>query len=572
MTKTRVAPQLQLRVKLATALMCSAFAWQAHATDLGYRTFEQIEAQLQTLAKQHPGRVHLHSIGKSAGGKSLYLLSIAEAGKVKPEHRPALFVGANIAGFHHAGSEAALHLIDTLAKSSDKKITDLLATRTVYIAPVLNPDAHAALFQTPRQLRTKNVGKLDHDLDGLVAEDDANDLDGNGIITQMRIKDATGDMIIDPKDPRRMIKADASKGERGTHRIFIEGKDDDKDGLYNEDAAGGIVPDRNFAAGFPVADSDAGAWPGLASETKAIMDALLARPNIAMAVVFGPANQLLSAPTGFERITPPGATPAAEANKPEADDVKILASLAEAYKKSLDQAGLDSKRSARQTGKGSLANWLYFHYGVQTIELDVWGAPTVKMATPTPATANDKKVAPDPERDLLAYLSEHNSTSMVPWKKIKLDDGREVEVGGIDPFAEFAPPIKALEPAIAVHSEQLITWAGKLGQLELVETKVEAKGGDVWLVSAVGALQGDFPSHTKLAAKMRNKIPVRLEMRPGKNVSSLTLNRAATAERLDSSGTIKAEWLVKANQGSTVEIALWSNQAGRVLRTITLGE
>lgn len=570
MAKTAISRQW--RVKLATALICSAFGWQANAADLGYRTVEQIETQLQTLAKQHPERIALHSIGRSAGGKTLYLVSIAQAGKVKPEHRPALFVGANIAGFHHAGSEAAMQLIDTLASSSDKKIEELLSTRTLYVAPLLNPDAHAAFFQAPRQLRARNLGKLDHDLDGLVAEDDADDLDGNGIITQMRIKDATGDMIIDPKDPRRMIKADASKGERGTHRVFIEGKDDDHDGQYNEDGAGGIIPDRNFAAGFPVADTDAGRWPSQAPETKAIMDALLARPNIAMAVVFGPANQLLSAPTGFERITPPGATPAAEANKPEADDLKILASLAEPYKKSLEQAGLDSKRSARQTGKGSLANWLYFHYGVQTIELDIWGAPTTKSTTPTPSMATDKKAAADPERDLLAHLSEHTPNAIVPWKKIKLEDGTEIEVGGVDPYAEYAPSIKQLAPALTVHSEQVLNWAGKLGQLQLIETKIEAKGDDVWRISAIGALQGEFPSHTKLAAKMRNKIPVRLEMRLGKNVKSLTLNRAVTTERLDSSSTIKAEWLVKASKGSTVEIALWSNQSGRVLRTITLGE
>lgn len=577
MAKTIITPQW--RVKLAAALVCSVFGWQAHAADQsdhnGYRTFEQIETQLQTLVKQHPERLQLHSIGRSAGGKPLYFLSIAAAGKVKPEQRPALFVGANIAGFHHAGSEAALHLITNLANSTDKKVTDLLATRTLYIAPLLNPDAHAAIFQTPRQLRARNAGKIDHDLDGLIAEDDVDDLDGNGIITQMRIKDATGDMMIDPKDPRRMIKADASKGERGTHRVFVEGKDDDKDGLYNEDGAAGILPDRNFAAGFPVADTDAGRWPSQAPETKAVMDALLARPNIAMAIVFGPANQLLSAPTGFERITPPGATPAAEANKPEADDLKILASLAEPYKKSLDQAGLDSKRSARQTGKGSFANWLYFHYGVQTIELDVWGAPiapAAKTATPTPANSNDKKTPPDPERDLLAYLSEHNAAAIVPWKKIKLNDGTEVEVGGVDPYAEYAPAIKALEPALTVHSEQVMNWAGKLGQLELVDAKAEAKGDNVWQITAVGALQGEFPSHTKLAAKMRNRIPVRLEIRTGKNVSSLTLNRAITTERLDSSSTIKAEWLVKGSKGGTVDIALWSNQAGRVLRTITLGE
>lgn len=547
-----------------------AYTAPSFAAEQQYRSFEQIEKDLQGLAKQHSQRLQLSTIGKSAGGKPLYFVTLQMSGSAPAEQRPALFVGANIAGFHHAGSEAALHLIESLATSTDKKILDLLAKRTIYVAPVLNPDAHAGMFQKPRQLRASNDGKLDRDLDGLIAEDGADDLNGDGIISMMRIKDSTGDMVIDPKDPRRMIKADTSKGERGMYRVYSEGQDDDRDGLYNEDGVGGIMPDRNFAAGFPVADADAGRWPSQAPETKAIMDALLARPNIAMAVVFGPANQLLSAPTGFDRVTPPGATPAAEANKPEADDAKILASLGDSYKKALEQAGLDSKRSAKQTGKGSFSNWLYFHYGVQTIELDVWGAPSAKSVTPSAATP-DKKPSADAERDLLAYLSENNPKAILEWKKVKLPDGTEVEVGGLDPYAEYAPPYKDLLTPIKLHTDQIITWADKLGQLQMLETKVVDKGNDIWQISAVGGLQGEFPSHTKLAAKMRNKIPVRLEMRPGKGVESLTLNRASTSERLDPSMTIKNEWLVKGAKGSTVEIALWSRQSGRVLKTISLG-
>lgn len=566
---------LKRNIKQLFAITSLSLCFMAHseAADQQYRSFEQIENELQSLAKQYPQRVQLSSIGKSAGGKNIYFITLQQASATKPEHRPALFVGANIAGFHHAGSEAAMNLLQTLANSEDKKVQELLSKRTIYIAPVLNPDAHAGLFQTPRQLRARNDGKIDHDLDGYVGEDGPDDLDGNGIISSMRIKDPTGDMIIDPKDSRRMIKADIAKGERGSYRVYLEGKDDDRDGLYNEDSIGGIMPDRNFAAGFPVADSDAGRWPSQAPETKTIMDALIARPNIAMAVVFGPANQLLAPPTGFDRITPPGATPAAEANKLEADDLKILSNLAEPYKKSLEQAGVDTKRSARQTGKGSFTNWLYFHYGVQTIELDVWGAPAQKSTATSASnnTAGDKKTAADPERDLLAYLTEFNPNAIIPWKKVKLADGVEAEVGGIDPYAEYAPVYKDLLAPIKVHNEQIISWAEKLGQLELLETKLISKGNDIWQISAVGGLQGDFPSHTKLAAKMRNKIPVRLEMRLGKGVDSLTLNRAATSERLDPSMTIKNEWLVKGAKGSTVEIALWSRQSGRVVRTITLG-
>nr|WP_314857689.1 M14 family metallopeptidase [uncultured Undibacterium sp.] len=584
-----VRPLKKSAIQLSLSLCLGAISLSSFAANTDYRNFETIEKQLQSLAQKYPERVKLQSVGKSAGGRSLYFVQIAGAGKVNADKRPALFVGANIAGFHHTGSEAAMHLIETLANSNEKKIEDLLSKRTIYVAPILNPDAHKGLFATPRQLRAGNDGKLDRDLDGLMAEDGADDLDGNGIITQMRIKDSSGDMVIDPKDPRRMIKADVSKGERGTHRVFIEGKDDDKDGVYNEDGIGGAHPDRNFPAGFPVADTSAGAWPGVTPEAKATMDAVLSHKNIAMAVVFGPANQLLSAPTGFDRITPPGATPAAEVNKLEADDLKVLANLGETYKKSLDQAGLDSKRSAKQTGKGSLANWLYFHYGVQTIELDVWGAPVAKATAPEantasapasvasgnaarPSSANPTAKMGDAEKDLMSYLTSNSPESVTAWKKVKLPDGTEVEVGGIDPYAEYAPAAKALEPALKVHTEQVLSWGEKLAQLDILETKAIAKGDDVWQITVIGGMQGEFPTHSKLATRMRNKLPVRLEMRPGKGVTALTLNRAATVERLEPASTIKGEWLVKGASGSTVTIGLWTNQAGQALTTITLGK
>jgi len=224
-----VRPLKKTVIQLSLSLCLGATSLSSFATNTDYRNFETIEKQLQSLAQKHPERIKLQSVGKSAGGRSLYFVQIAGAGKASADKRPALFVGANIAGFHNAGSEAAMHLIETLANANEKKVEDLLSKRTIYVAPILNPDAHNGLFATPRQLRAGNDGKLDRDLDGLVAEDGADDLDGNGIITQMRIKDPSGDMIVDPKDPRRMIKADVSKGERGTHRVFIEGKDDDKD-------------------------------------------------------------------------------------------------------------------------------------------------------------------------------------------------------------------------------------------------------------------------------------------------------------------------------------------------------
>src|SRR5262249_21125591 len=76
----------------------------------------------------------------------------------------------------------------------------------------------------------------------------------------------------------------------------IEGKDDDRDGRYNEDPQEGVWPDKNFPHAFPYEQPEAGPWPSYAPETKALLDFLFAHRNVAAVVIYGPANNLLAAP------------------------------------------------------------------------------------------------------------------------------------------------------------------------------------------------------------------------------------------------------------------------------------
>lgn len=76
----------------------------------------------------------------------------------------------------------------------------------------------------------------------------------------MRVKvEAGGEWIVDPVDPALMRRADATKGERGTHRLFVEGKDDDGDEAYNEDGPGGTDLALNFAHNYTFFAPGAGA-------------------------------------------------------------------------------------------------------------------------------------------------------------------------------------------------------------------------------------------------------------------------------------------------------------------------
>jgi hypothetical protein len=369
-----------------------------------YHPFAAVERQLQDWSQSHPGAVKLLAIGKSAGGRSLWVARVAAPGGGDPDLRPAVFVGANIAGFHNAGTEAALDLIRDLVEApAGSPAAKLLATTTFYIAPALNPDAHDAIFGKLRARRGGDDLKVDHDVDGDLGEDPADDLNGDGMITRLRIPDPAGGWLADPGDPRVLVRADAMEQRAGAYRIETEGRDDDGDGELNEDAADGVWPDKNFPHAFPYSTPEAGPWSSYAPETRALMDFLLGRRNVALAVVYGPANNLLAAPQslggggdlGTQKLKVPpqaakfmGLDPEQEytidqiwevaqslpfvrqngvtkeqlqqflgagaATKVDAGDQAYLDKFADGYKERLKKAGLSADRPGAQYGKGGL--------------------------------------------------------------------------------------------------------------------------------------------------------------------------------------------------------------------------
>ncbi|HEX6199150.1 MAG TPA: hypothetical protein VF150_02715, partial [Thermoanaerobaculia bacterium] len=335
----------------------------------------------------------------------------------------------NIAGYHNAGTEAALHLVETLL-GDETAMPNTIAHRTWYIAPVLNPDAHDALFAPVRAKRSGNGQTVDRDRDGLVAEDGFDDLDGDGRITRMRIPDPAGRWLPHPEDPRVMVRADAMKERAGAFRLASEGRDDDGDGDFNEDPAVGVVPDMNFAHQFPYPEPEAGPWASYAPESKAIMDFLLAHRNVALAFVYGPANNLLAKPQslggggdlGTQKFTLPqeaaeflGLDPEEEytldevwdvakdltfvvqnnitkeqlgqflgagpATRVADEDMAVLDHWSEGYEERLEAAGLSKDRPAEQYRGGGFTPWLYYQYGVMAAELDVWGVPKPEKKT-----------------------------------------------------------------------------------------------------------------------------------------------------------------------------------------------
>jgi murein tripeptide amidase MpaA len=140
-----------LRIQISGAALAASVLAQAPE---GYSTFAEVERKITALARQHPATVRLTAIGTSAGGRKIHALEIAAKGTVPPAQRPAIFVGANIAGFHNAGAEAALRL----AERRTAQTASVRETRTFYILPSMNPDAHDAMFAKVRWRNSLNGG------------------------------------------------------------------------------------------------------------------------------------------------------------------------------------------------------------------------------------------------------------------------------------------------------------------------------------------------------------------------------------------------------------------------------
>jgi hypothetical protein len=154
---------------------------------------------------------------------------------------------------------------------------------------VVNVDGRYHFFadaQTSSSDRSIRVPK-DDDNDGLVDEDAPDDLDGDGNITQMRIKDPFGQYKADLEDKRILVRI--KPGEQGEYTLLgSEGIDNDQDGKLNEDAEGYLDPNRNWGYDWKpdYVQSGAGNFPLSGVGLKAINEFIFARPNILIGFAF----------------------------------------------------------------------------------------------------------------------------------------------------------------------------------------------------------------------------------------------------------------------------------------------
>ena len=169
-----------------------------------YHTYDEMTAALRDLAKTHGNLAKLVEVAKTREGRTIWAIEIANPAGTPIAERPAMLIAANFEGDQLIGSELALYVAEQLLTgyAGNATIKSRLESHAFYIVPRVNADGAEAMFGAIKSARKMNSAKNDADNDGRLDEDGPEDLNKDGFITVMRVKDPKGVYMVHPDDAR----------------------------------------------------------------------------------------------------------------------------------------------------------------------------------------------------------------------------------------------------------------------------------------------------------------------------------------------------------------------------------
>lgn len=524
-----------------------------------YYDYEAIGEIGRRLQRAHPDRCRLSSIGKSTEGRELWLITVTDFRVGDADRKPAMFIDGNIHSNEIQGTETSLYTAWYLCEMAGQVpwIDTLLAQRTFYILPSINPDARENFLKQPNTPSSPRAGMAprDNDGDGLINEDSFNDLNGDGHITMMRRRNPNGRFITSPEDPRLMIPA--LPDQPGEWELLgFEGYDNDGDGRVSEDGpAGAYDPNRNWPWRWMPQYVQGGAdyYPTSLAETQAIINFVLQRPNIAGAQSYHNSGGMLLRGPGMQQ----------DEYRPQ--DVQVFDHLGRVGETILPGYRYLVVWRDLYTVWGGELDWFYGARGVLTFSNELW-TPFKYFERPPENTRYDQDVY---KFDRLLLFGE----AIVPWTKVQHPQLGEVEVGGVKKQYTRAVPGFLLPAENHRNMAFTLYQASQMPLVRVDSIEVRSLGGGLNEVTAIIANPKVTPTHTQQDVENRISRPNWISLQGGDVLAGfvmagggggfggaqmpLAVEQKTRPARLNVTnipgmGTVTVRWVVRGNGPFTV--------------------
>ncbi len=469
-----------------------------------YWPLEEVNATAEMLCTRFPELLSMREIGRSYLDRPLYCITLTNAKTGGDTDKPAMYIDSNIHGNETQGTEIIFVTIWYMLRSYGHEdwVTRLIDTRSFYFVPVVNPDSRHLWFATannPHRLRG-NLRPFDNDRDGRLDEDPPNDLNGDGRITQMRKRDPYGDWVLD-RDKRIMVRR--KPGQPGEYRVWrTEGIDDDGDGRFNEDDLGGVDLNRNFPTEWRPRHEQGGAgdYPCSEPEVRAVVDFLLAHPNIAGMQFYHNTGRMI--------LRPPGSSP--DAGVVSAEDRQVFDQLGRRGERIIPGYRYFQTHDDLYRAMGTQIDFGYLGLGRFVFTNELWGS-TGHEVDGLPGTSAE---------DIRDWHDEFGSgRSYIDWKPFNHPQLGEIEIGGWDQFATRMPPAELFIEEGFRNALFTLRHAESFAELAIADVKTTSLGGGLVRVRFSVRNLGAFPTDSVKAVERSEDNPVELRVEGGQLVS-----------------------------------------------------
>ena len=550
-----------------------------------YYKYDELTTILQAWAAEQPDRFHLTSIGKSHEGRDIWLATVTNFATGPDTEKPAFFIEANIHATEVTGCTAALHLINKLLTQygSDEKVTRVMDTRAFYIAPRLNPDgAELALADRPKFVRSsvRPYPRLDQQ-DGLIEED----IDGDGRILTMRVRDPNGAWKPYPDDPRWLIarEPDDAPGWRARPAAASS------IGCCRKAASRTTMASRSKSrprvrvsisiasirwSGRPKAiRHGAGPYPTSEPEVRAMVQAVIDRPNITGYITYHTMSGV--------HLRPYSAHADDDFPTPDLRTYKFIGERATKFTgypaKSVFH---DFKYEPKQVIRGGSDDWMYDHIGVYAWTTEFW-SPQQQIGLKDYHFIEWYRDHPlEDDLKLLKWNDEVlKGKGYVDWYPFEHPQLGHVELGGWDQMYSWNnPPVELLEKEIAPHSDFAIFHLLISPKLDVHALEVKALGADTYHVRLVLCNTGWLPTNiTQKAIDRKSVRPIEVELTLPDGAKLINGEKKIEVGQLEgrsdkrnllstyadaTSDRVKVEWVIAAPNGGTLKIEARHARAG----------
>ena len=564
-----------------------------------YRTYEELQDTMTLLAETYPGLCRLYTIGQSLQGRQLWTMEITNHETGAADDKPGLWIDGNTHSGEVTGSAVCLLTIGHLLEGygEDEFVTELLDSTAIYVLPRVNPDGAEIYLTQPYHRTGGGIHNPDfEDGEGHYEED----VDGDGAIVYMRIRDPAGDWKVSRRDPRLMLKREPEDAEGPFYKVLREGmflkyKPGKEVTMAPKRFIGGT--NRNYPAywapgGLPL--GGAGPFPLWEREPRAIADFWADHPNLSGIHTFHTSGGLILRESATR-------TDAWFIDQGLEADIAVYRLLAEMGREQTGYPAISiyedfTFEDDRPFRRGCATSFFYEQLGAFVFSIELWDWPRLLgyggFMDRGGVDFSYSDLSEEDQLRELRWIDEHYPEGFVDWHPYEHPQLGPVEIGGINTkyTRRNAPPGRWLEDEARKCMMFALRHASMLPRISIAEAKATKVAETVYKVEAQVRNLGFMATYvTQIGVKVKVSKPViaRVVLPEGAELvtghekvdlghldgrsAKLLKPRVVGGEVIDRSRR-NVEWVVKTASADPVELLLEVRcpRAGTDRATVTL--